>query len=88
MGSSPLSAFVVARGGLLFSKAAWVLFAAGFGFGIYVRVRAEGGSVNRCFKTPVITANAGYRKGLSRKLGYGKIAALFLHIPTSHEPWR
>jgi hypothetical protein len=43
----------------------------------------EGGSVNRCFKTPVITANAGHRKGLSRKLDYGKIAALFLHIPTS-----
>jgi hypothetical protein len=43
----------------------------------------EGGSVNRCFKTPVIIANTGYRKGLSRKLGCGKIAALFLHIPTS-----
>jgi hypothetical protein len=38
----------------------------------------EGGSVNRCFKTPVIIANAGYRKGLFRKLGCGKIAALFL----------
>jgi hypothetical protein len=24
----------------------------------------EGGSVNRCFKTPVIIANTGYRKGL------------------------
>jgi hypothetical protein len=43
----------------------------------------EGGSVNRCFKTPVIIANTEYRKGLSRKLGCGKIAALFLHIPTS-----
>jgi hypothetical protein len=46
----------------------------------------EGGSVNRCFKTPVIIANAGCRKRLSRKLGYcitGKIAALFLNIPTS-----
>jgi hypothetical protein len=43
----------------------------------------EGGSVNRCFKTPgVIIANTGYRKGLPRKLGYGKIVALFLHIPT------
>jgi hypothetical protein len=42
----------------------------------------EGGSVNRCFKTPVIIANTGYRKGLSRKLGCGKIAALFLHVPT------
>jgi hypothetical protein len=39
----------------------------------------EGGSVNRCFKTPVIIAYTGYRKGLSRKLGCGKIAALFLH---------
>jgi hypothetical protein len=47
-------------------------------------VRAlEGGSVNRCFKTPVITANTGYRKRLSRKLGCRKIAAHFLHIPTS-----
>ena len=43
----------------------------------------EGGSVKRCFKTPVVIANAGYRKRLSRKLGYGKIAALFLNIPTS-----
>jgi hypothetical protein len=43
-------------------------------------VEVEGGSVNRCFKTPVIIANTGYRKGLSRKLSYGKIAALFLHI--------
>jgi hypothetical protein len=42
----------------------------------------EGGSVNRCFKTPVIIANTGYRKGPSQKLSYGKIAALFLHIPT------
>jgi hypothetical protein len=56
--------------------------------GIYIHniphaLVVEGGSVNRCFKTPVIIANTGYRKGLSRKLGYGKIAALFLHIPTS-----
>jgi hypothetical protein len=36
-----------------------------------------------CFKTPVIIANTGYRKGLSRNVGCGKIAALFLHIPTS-----
>jgi hypothetical protein len=43
----------------------------------------EGGSVNRFFKIPVIIANTGYRKGLSRKPGCGKIAALFLHIPTS-----
>jgi hypothetical protein len=43
----------------------------------------EGGSVSRCFKTPVIIANTGYRKGLSRRLSCGKIAALFLHIPTS-----
>jgi hypothetical protein len=43
----------------------------------------EGGSVNRCFKTPVIIANTGYRKGLPRKLGCGKIAAPFLNIPTS-----
>jgi hypothetical protein len=43
----------------------------------------EGGSVNRCFKTPVIISNTGYRKRLSRKLGCGKIAALFLHVPTS-----
>ena len=42
----------------------------------------EGGSVNRCFKTPVIIANTGCRKRLSRKLGCGKIAALFLNIPT------
>ena len=47
------------------------------------RGTVEGGSVNRCFKTPVIIANTGYRKGLSRKLGCEKIAALFLHIPTS-----
>jgi hypothetical protein len=37
-----------------------------------VVIEIEGGSVNRCFKTPVIIANTGYRKGLSRKLGYGK----------------
>jgi hypothetical protein len=43
----------------------------------------EGGSVKRCFKTPVVIANAGCRKRLSRKLGYGKIAALFLNVPTS-----
>ena len=48
-----------------------------------VVIEIEGGSVNRCFKTPVMIADTGYRKGLSRKLGYGKIAALFLHIPTS-----
>jgi hypothetical protein len=48
-----------------------------------VRGTVEGGSVNRCFKTPVIITNTGYRKGLSRKLSCGKIAALFLHIPTS-----
>jgi hypothetical protein len=43
------------------------------------------------FKTPVIIANTGYRKGLSRKLGCGKPAAFFLqvkHVLTSHEPWR
>jgi hypothetical protein len=38
----------------------------------YRRGIIEGGSVNRCFKTPVIIANTGYRKGLSRKLGCGK----------------
>ena len=50
----------------------------------------EGGSVNRCFKTPVIIANAGCKKRLSRKptglqvlYRCGKIAALFLNIPTS-----
>jgi hypothetical protein len=43
----------------------------------------EGGSVNTCFKKPVIIANTGYRKRPSQKLGYGKIAALFLNIPTS-----
>jgi hypothetical protein len=32
---------------------------------------------------PVIIANAGHRKELPRKLGCGKIAAFFLHIPTS-----
>jgi hypothetical protein len=31
---------------------------------------------------PVQIANIGYRKGLSRKLGYGKIAAFFLRFPT------
>jgi hypothetical protein len=35
-------------------------------------------------KTPVIIANTGHRKGLSRELGYGKPAASFLHIPASH----
>jgi hypothetical protein len=45
----------------------------------------EGGSANiiGVLKTPVIIANTGHRKGLSRKLGCGKIAPLFLHIPTS-----
>ena len=46
------------------------------------RSQVEAGSVNRFFKTPVIFANTGYGKGLSRKLGCGKIAALFLHITT------
>ena len=30
-----------------------------------------------------LIANTGYRKGISRKLGSGKPAAFFLHIPTS-----
>jgi hypothetical protein len=49
----------------------------------YILKYIEGGSVNRSFKTPVIIANTGHRKGPSRKLGCGKIAAHFLHIPTS-----
>ena len=42
----------------------------------------EGGSVNRCFKVPVIIANTGtgYKKGLPRILGSGKPAAFPLHI--------
>jgi hypothetical protein len=50
----------------------------------YMRGVCTGGEIYiNSFKKPVIIANTGYRKGLSRKLGYGKIAALFLHIPTS-----
>jgi hypothetical protein len=43
---------------------------------------ARGKDINS-FKAPVIIANAGYRKGLSRKLGSGIPAAFFLHIPAS-----